>query len=332
MTVMTAVPVPYHPAALSVQAAALARSLSRRRGMRNLAGLDIYVVAPPLASADWVAFDLGLACGHGRAIVPGRLLHHVLNTLDPAASSAAPDAAALLLELALEPALNALESRFPPLAVRLSPASQGIGTTYSVGLAVRFGEVADTLRLDLDIAAAGAVAAAFAQLPDAPASLPALPISLHLRVQSTGVTVAALRAARAGDVVLADGLPDHEVLVVCGEGLAWRARHEGSKLRLLSSRLRPETIGLSRWMMGSTLEPDEPGGLDEVPVRLAFEMGRLELPLSEVAVLGPGHVFELARDENQPVDILANGRLIGRGRIVTVAGTLGVQIVHLGRE
>ncbi len=332
MTVMPDVPVPYHPAALSTQAAALARSLSRRRGTRSLAGLDIYVLAPPVPAADWVAFDLGLACGHGRAIVPGRLLHHVLNILDPAASSAAPDAAALLLELALEPALIALEARFPLLAVRLSPASREIGATYSVGLSVRFGDVVDTLRLDLDVAAAGALAAAFAQLADAPAALPALPISLHLRVQSTDVTVAALAEAQPGDVVLADALPDNEVLVVCGERFGWRAQREGSTLRLLSSRLRPETIGLSRWIMGAALEPDEASGLGELPVRLAFELGRLELPLSEVAVLGPGHVFELARDETQPVDIRANGRLIGRGRIVTVAGTVGVQIVHLGRE
>ena len=332
MTVMPAAPVAYHPAVLSTQAAALARSLSRRRGMRNVAGLDIYVVAPPVASADWVAFDLGFGCGHGRAMVPGRLMHHVLNMLDPAASSAAPDAAALLLELALEPALIALESRFPPLAVRLGPASREMGTTYSVGLAVRVGDIVDTLRVDLDVAAAGAIAAAFAQLADAPAALPGLPISLHLRVQSTDVTVAALTAAEPGDVVLADTLPDNEVLVVCGERFAWRAQREGSTLRLLSSRLRPETIGLSRWMMGVTLEPNEASGLEELPVRLAFELGRLELPLSEVAVLGPGHVFELARNEKQPVDILANGRLIGRGRIVTVGGTIGVQIVHLGRE
>jgi type III secretion protein Q len=43
-------------------------------------------------------------------------------------------------------------------------------------------------------------------------------------------------------------------------------------------------------------------------------------------------VFELARDDAQPVDILANGRRIGRGRIVTVAGSIGVQIVRIGRE
>jgi type III secretion protein Q len=71
--------------------------------------------------------------------------------------------------------------------------------------------------------------------------------------------------------------------------------------------------------------------LDELPVRLSFELGQLELPLAEVSVLGPGHVFELARDESQPVDILANGRRIGRGRIVTVAGSIGVQIVRVGR-
>jgi type III secretion protein Q len=332
MTVMPAVPALYHPAALSTQAAALARSLSRRRGMRNLAGLDIYVVAPPVVTTDWVAFDLGVACGHGRATVPARLLHHVLNTLDPAAPSAAPDAAALLLELALEPALTALESRFPSLAVRLSPACSKTAATYSLGLSVRFGDVVDTLRLDLDVAAAGAVAAACAQMTDAPMASPDLPVGLHLRVQSTDVTVTELAAAQPGDVILADALPDNEVLVVCGERFAWRAQREGQRLQLLSSRLRPETIGLGRWMMGAMLETDEPTGLDELPVRLAFELGRLELPLSEIAVLGPGHVFELARDESQPVDILANGRLIGRGRIVTVAGRVGVQIVHLGRE
>ncbi len=331
MTVMPAVPALYHPAVLSTQAAALARSLSRRRGMRNLAGLDIHVVAPPVATADWVAFDLGMACGHGQATVPGRLLHRVLNKLDPAAPTAAPDAAALLLELALEPALTALEARFPSLAVRLSPACHETVATYSVGLSVRFGDVVDTLRLDLDVAAAGAVAAACAEMMDAPIALPDLPIALHLRVQSSDVTVAELAAAQLGDVVLAEALADKEVLVVCGERFAWRAQYEERKLQLRSSRLRPETIGLGRWMMGAMLETDEPTGLDELPVRLSFELGRLELPLSEIAVLGPGHVFELARDESQPVDILANGRLIGRGRIVTVAGRVGVQIVHLGR-
>lgn len=332
MTVMPAVPVPYHPALLSTEDAALARGLSRRRGMRNLAGLDIAVVEAPATSADWVAFDLGLASGHACATVPIQLLHHVLNLLDPAAPAAAPDAAALLLELALEPALIALETRFPGLAMRLAPASRAQEAAYAVGLAVRIGEVVGTLRLDLDAGAAGALAAAFAHLADAPDPLPALPIRLNLRVRSTDVTLAELRAAAPGDVVLADALPHDEVLVVCGERFVWRAQRDGTQLRLLSTRLRPETIGLGRWMMGAMLEREEAGGLDELPVRLAFELGRLELPLSEVAVLGAGHVFELARDENQSIDILANGRLIGRGRIVSVAGTLGVQIVSLGRE
>ena len=84
--------------------------------------------------------------------------------------------------------------------------------------------------------------------------------------------------------------------------------------------------------MGNESDADDDAGPQEIPVRLAFELGRLELPFAEVAVLGPGHVFELARDEMQPVDILANGRRIGRGRIVSIAGSIGVQIVRIGRE
>jgi type III secretion protein Q len=77
---------------------------------------------------------------------------------------------------------------------------------------------------------------------------------------------------------------------------------------------------------------DDATELDDLPVRLAFELGRLELPLAEITTLGVGHVFELGRDTTQPVDILANGRRIGCGRIVDIAGSLGVQIVRIGRE
>ena len=86
------------------------------------------------------------------------------------------------------------------------------------------------------------------------------------------------------------------------------------------------------WVMSNAIESGDAADLDELPVRLSFELGRLELPLAEGAVLGVGHVFELAREETQPVDIVANGRRIGRGRIVTVAGSIGVQIVRIGQE
>jgi type III secretion protein Q len=323
----------YRPPGLSTEHATLARSLSRRRGARNLGGFDLQVVAPPDVIADPVAFDLLPDARVARVIMPRPLLHRLLETLDPAAPGAAPDAACLLLELYLEPLLTHLETNFPPLAIRLSPANgQTRCAAVAIGLAVQHGTVAATLRFELDLAAGRSVAVALAQLPDWRAAMPDLPIRLHLRALCADVRVAELNAARPGDVVLADVLAGGEILVVAGECFAWRARHDGSRLQIVTPRLRPRAIGLERWVMGDAIEPDDDAGLDELPVRLSFELGRLELPLAEVAVLGPGHVFELAREETQPVDILANGRRIGRGRIVTMAGSIGVQVLRIGHE
>jgi type III secretion protein Q len=335
MNMIAAPVVWYRPAGLSAEHAALTRSLSRRRAMRNLDGFEVQVVAPPDTIADPVAFDLMPAA---RVTMPRSLLHRLLEMLDPAAPRAAPDAAALLLELHLEPLLNRLETGFPSLAVQLRPATGEMEcAAFAIGLAVRHGMLADTLRLDLDLSAARSVAAALAHLPDSHGAMPDLLVCLHLRALCADVTLAELHAARAGDVVLADALPGGEILVVAGECFAWRARHDGPRVQIVTPRLRPRAIGLERWVMGNAIgsdgsNGDDNTGLDELPVRLSFELGRLEQPLAEVAVLGPGYVFELARDEAQPVDILANGRRIGRGRIVTVAGSIGVQIVRIGRE
>jgi type III secretion protein Q len=323
----------YSPVCLSPAHAALARGLSRRRGMPNIDGFDLNVVAPPDKIFDPVVFDLMLGVQPARVTLPRPLLHHLLERLDPAAPHAAPDAVGLLVELALEPILTRLEAGFPSLSVRLRPAvAEPAGEAFAVGLAVRQGGVTNTLRLDLDFAAGQLVAAALAHLPDRPDAMRDLPVRLHLRVLSADATLGELRAAREGDVVLADALPDGHILVVAGERFAWRARLDGSRLQIVTSRLRPQVVGLERWVMGNEIDADDAAGPEEIPVRLSFELGRLELPFAEVAVLGPGHVFELARDDAQPVDILANGRRIGRGRIVTVGGTIGVQIVRIGRE
>jgi type III secretion protein Q len=322
----------YRPACLSRDSAALTRELSRRRG-QNIGGFELRVVAPPDQIAEQVAFDLTLGGHAARVTLPRGLLHRLLEQLDPAAPGAAPDAAVLLLELALEPLLTGLETRFPSLAAQLRPAADAaVSAVIALGLEVRQGAMAHVLRLDLDLAVAGAVAAALARLPDQRGALPDLPVWLCMRAHSLDVTLAELDALRPGDVILPDSLPDREILVVAGERFVWRARRDGSGLHVVSSRLRPEAIGLGGWVMGNTIDADDMAGLDELPVRLSFELGRLELPLAEVAVLGPGHVFELAREEAQPVDILANGRRLGRGRIVIVGQSIGVQIVRIGRE
>jgi type III secretion protein Q len=69
--------------------------------------------------------------------------------------------------------------------------------------------------------------------------------------------------------------------------------------------------------------------LDDIPVRLVFELGRVELSLAEVRTLAPGALIPMSRPAEESVDILANGRRIGRGSLVQIGGNLGIRIARL---
>lgn len=66
--------------------------------------------------------------------------------------------------------------------------------------------------------------------------------------------------------------------------------------------------------------------LNDVEIRLSFELDRTVITLGELSSLTPGHVFQLGCDIQTPVTIRANGKAIARGRLVDMDGTLGVQI------
>lgn len=73
-------------------------------------------------------------------------------------------------------------------------------------------------------------------------------------------------------------------------------------------------------------------GLDDLPVRLVCELGRLELPLGELRGLGPGSILPLSRPTEAAVDLVVNGRPLGKGRLIEIGDSLGVQIIRLAGD
>ena len=68
--------------------------------------------------------------------------------------------------------------------------------------------------------------------------------------------------------------------------------------------------------------------LDEVRLKLSFELGRLHLNVADVARLAPGMVLRLERPA-APAQVLVRvgGAVLGTGELVEVDGTLGVQLL-----
>lgn len=71
--------------------------------------------------------------------------------------------------------------------------------------------------------------------------------------------------------------------------------------------------------------------LEDVPLPLVVELGRLNMTVREIAELRRGQVIELGRGPSEPVALVVEGRMIGAGKLVNVEGEIGVQITNLAR-
>ncbi|WP_397570899.1 flagellar motor switch protein FliN [Schlesneria sp. T3-172] len=66
--------------------------------------------------------------------------------------------------------------------------------------------------------------------------------------------------------------------------------------------------------------------LGDVELDIAIELGRSELLIDEVMKLREGSVVTLDKLAGDPVDIIANGKLIARGELLVIDGMFGVRL------
>jgi flagellar motor switch protein FliN/FliY len=67
----------------------------------------------------------------------------------------------------------------------------------------------------------------------------------------------------------------------------------------------------------------------DIPIEVSVELGRTRMKIQEVSMLEAGASIILANTEGEPLDILANGRLIAKGEIVVENGKYGIRITEV---
>lgn len=315
----------WQPPSLTPSAAMVAARLSRRRMPASGAGWSARVAALPERVEDAEAHALTLAGAPAVLEMPRDLLQQILARLDPAAPAAEGEARRMLLELALEDLAAALAPALP-----VGPPAPG-EMPLLVGLECRAGTARWTGRLHLSERAATALAEALEPLPPAPVP-PTLPVALRVWVGACELPLWELREVRPGDVLLGEELDEAvslgTVLLVAEERWAWQGRCQPGGIAVMSPRARLAALGLKGCMMGDESQPLQDAELNELPVRLMFEAGRVEVSLGELGQIGPGHVFALPGIAGA-IDILANGRRIGQGELVQVGDGAGVRVLRL---
>jgi type III secretion protein Q len=160
-----------------------------------------------------------------------------------------------------------------------------------------------------------------------------LPFPAALRLGTTPLTIASLRSLRPDDAVLLKSERRGGAMLVVAEAWLAEARREGEEWRLETAPGPARFRQNGEWTMhdGSDGARDEDaiGDPDDLPVRLAFDVGRLEVSLGELRRLGVGSVLEIHSSADDLVRISANGRLVGQGALVDVNGAVGVRIVRM---
>lgn len=69
---------------------------------------------------------------------------------------------------------------------------------------------------------------------------------------------------------------------------------------------------------------------NKVPVTLSVEVAKIKMSLDKLLKLKPGNVLELGIQPEKGVNLIANGKCIGKGELLQVGDVVGVKIIKLG--
>lgn len=92
--------------------------------------------------------------------------------------------------------------------------------------------------------------------------------------------------------------------------------------------VRPEPAPVAK-----PIVPERPGEAvaASIPVHLAAVLAKRSLPLKEVVSLDVGEVIDFKKSPDDPIDLVANGKLVAKAELVLVDGKVGARIVKLIR-
>jgi len=250
----------------------------------------------------------------------------------------------------------AIEATLAPWIARLEKAAGIEITVRGMGVA-RAGAVGGAA-LGFRLPGSGVIAVT----PPAGLALPKLPglawtdgnaltIRAPIVVAEVGVNVAELEQLATGDVVVLPGMTAAavpHVNLAISPHTSIIAELKGNKLIVARAGKSMSTTDTAPGAKPApaakpAAAPAKPGAapaaapepavpaaaIEELPLRIVFDLGEVELSLAEVKALVPGQVIDLAREPGHAVRVTVNGRRIGAGEIVEIEGRLGVRITEL---
>lgn len=274
----------------------------------------------------------------GELWLPQSLLDILVGSVDPALSldRLGPDRAAIILEFALDSALTAVEMN---LGCKLAVDSysgqverlEDDGQLPLFFTLVIEGLVTTGCELRIPPDYAFRLAEGLDRHAGIDRSVLDLPIPVCLRVAAANLAAAEVERLSPDDVVLVDAScePCDDVIAVIGERLVAPVALDPEGHRLATYPIPGATSSWAWSMptdaMAAAWEAD--AETDNRPLHVLFEIGRFELPASQVKQLAPNFLLPLEPLHDRTVDIVVDGQRIGRGTLMRIGNRTGVRVI-----
>ncbi len=71
--------------------------------------------------------------------------------------------------------------------------------------------------------------------------------------------------------------------------------------------------------------------LENIPVALTVEVGRVQMTMDQLLKLEPGNLLEIDIHPQNGVDLTIHGKVVGKGELIKLGETLGVRVLQVGR-
>ena len=131
-----------------------------------------------------------------------------------------------------------------------------------------------------------------------------------------------------GDIILLEGLEVNHFQISAGSHIIWPAIRANNAVELIGSA-SPNPIMISsmnKEVSSVSIEMKENSPFDEIPVVLAFEVGRKDVSVQELKSFSEGTIVQFPEVDQANIKILANGAKIGEGSLVQVGDSIGIKI------
>lgn len=71
---------------------------------------------------------------------------------------------------------------------------------------------------------------------------------------------------------------------------------------------------------------------NQIPVALVVEIGSIQMSMQKLLQLEPGNVLELGIHPENGVNLVVNGKCVGKGELIKLGNALGVRVTNLGKS